>query len=154
MFAGSTGAHYQDTTITNDGFWPDINAGDFEQRRGIPAAQDGQRIAIALVNAMAEVNQQDAALKQSYLNKGYESAAKVPEFPKLNDKNRVEYQYESAVFARAKADLLPDIATVHTKDKGDHLAERSEQTRSELLAESQRIIRNMKGLNRSSVDLL
>ncbi|MFD2015460.1 head completion/stabilization protein [Vibrio olivae] len=68
--------------------------------------------------------------------------------------NRVEYQYESAVFARAKADLLPDIATVHTKDKGDHLAERSEQTRSELLAESQRIIRNMKGLNRSSVDLL
>ncbi len=154
MFAGSTGANYQDTTITNDGFWPDINAGDFEQRRGIPAAQDGQRIAIALVNAMAEVNQQVAALKQSYLNKGYESAGKVPAFPKLNDKNRVEYQYESAVFSRAKADLLPDIATVHTKDKGDHLAERSEQTRSELLAESQRIIRNMKGLNRSSVDLL
>ncbi|MFD2015459.1 head completion/stabilization protein [Vibrio olivae] len=88
MFAGSTGANYQDTTITNDGFWPDINAGAFEQRRGIPAAQDGQRIAIALVNAMAEVNQQVASLKQSYLNKGYESAAKVPAFPKLNDKPR------------------------------------------------------------------
>lgn len=72
----------------------------------------------------------------------------------MNDKNRVVYQYESAVFARAKADLLPDIATVHTKDKGDHIADRSVEVRTELLSESQRIIRNMKGLNRSSVDLL
>ncbi|MFB9135713.1 head completion/stabilization protein [Vibrio olivae] len=154
MFAGSTGANYQDTTITNDGFWPDINAGDFEQRRGIPAAQDGQRIAIALVNAMAEVNQQLARLKARYESQGHQHVSDVKTFPVLEGKNRVEYQYESAVFARAKADLLPDIATVHTKDKGDHLAERSEQTRNELLAESQRIIRNMKGLNRSSVDLL
>ncbi len=63
-------------------------------------------------------------------------------------------QYESAVNARAKADLLPDIATVHQRKEGDNLANRSEETKSELLAESQRIIRNMCGLNRSSVDLL
>ena len=58
MFTGSSGSEYQATEITNDGFWPNINAGDFEKRRGIPAAQDSGRIAIALVNAVSEVNQQ------------------------------------------------------------------------------------------------
>ncbi|HHX8362295.1 TPA: head completion/stabilization protein [Vibrio alginolyticus] len=154
MFTGSSGSDYQATEITNDGFWPNINAGDFEKRRGISAAQDSERIAIALVNAVSEVNQQLEDLKVKYQEEGHATAGDVPTFPKMNDKNRVVYQYESAVFARAKADLLPDIATVHTKDKGDHIADRSVEVRTELLSESQRIIRNMKGLNRSSVDLL
>ncbi|HHX8669735.1 TPA: head completion/stabilization protein [Vibrio alginolyticus] len=154
MFTGSSGSDYQATEITNDGFWPNINASDFEKRRGIPAAQDSERIAIALVNAVSEVNQQLEDLKAKYQEEGHATAGDVPAFPKMNDKNRVVYQYESAVFARAKADLLPDIATVHTKDKGDHIADRSVEVRTELLSESQRIIRNMKGLNRSSVDLL
>ncbi|MGF1876672.1 head completion/stabilization protein [Photobacterium frigidiphilum] len=154
MFTGGAGGEYQCTAIDNDGFWPNIQAGDFEKRRGIPAAQDADRIAIALVNAMAEVNQQLTDLKVTYQQAGYDSAIEVPAFPVMKNKNRVVYQYESAVFARAKSDLLPDIATVHTKEKGDHLADRSADTRTELLAESQRIIRNMKGLNRSTVDLL
>ena len=154
MFTGSSGSEYQATEITNDGFWPNINAGDFEKRRGIPAAQDSGRIAIALVNAVSEVNQQLEGLKAKYQKAGHKKAHELTVFPVMNGKNRVVYQYESAVFARAKADLLPDIATVHTKDKGDHMADRSAEVRTELLAESQRIIRNMKGLNRSSVALL
>lgn len=154
MFTGEQGSDYQNTEIQNDGFWPNLNAGGFEKRRGIPAAQDSDRIAIALVNAMAEVNQQLESLKADYQSKGYESAVLVPAYPILHEKNRIVYQYESAVFARAKADLLPDIATVHTREKGDHLAERAEDTRTQLMAESQRIIRNMKGKQRSSVELI
>ena len=75
-------------------------------------------------------------------------------FPKIGNRNRVVIQYESAINARAKADLLPDIATVHQRKEGDHLADRSEETKNELLAESQRIIRNMCGLNRSTVTLI
>lgn len=154
MLTGSSGPDYQDTEITNDGFWPNINAGDFEKRRGIPAAQDSERVAIALVNATSEINDQLEKQKAKFIKLGHATANDIPAFPKLNGKNKVLYQYESAVFARAKADLLPDIATVHTKDKGDHLAERSDETKQELLAESQRIVRNIKGLNRSSVELI
>ena len=154
MFTGSSDAHYQDTEITNDGFWPNLNVGDFEKRRGIPAAQDPERITISLVNAMAEVNRALIQLKTQYLEQGYGSAADVPVTPIVNGKNRLVIQYESAVNSRAKADLLPDIATVHTKDKGDHLADRSTDTRDDLMAESQRVIRNMLGVSRSSAALL
>lgn len=154
MFTGDQGSDYQNTEIENDGFWPNVNAGDFEKRRGIPAAQDPERIAIALVNAIAEVNNQLESLKEKYTKQGYENAETVPAFPVLHGRNRVITQYESAVFARAKADLLPDIATVHTREKGDHLADRAPETRTQLMAESQRIIRNMKGKQRSSVELI
>jgi len=154
MFSGSSGANYQTTEITNDSFWPHINAGDFEKRRGVPAAQDSDRIAISLVNAMAEVNLQLKSLKAAYLQQGYSAASAVPANPSIQGKNRIVIQYEAAVFARAKADLLPDIATVHQRKEGDHLADRSEEVKHELLAESERIIRNMCGMNRSTVTLL
>ncbi len=86
MFTGSSGSDYQATEITNDGFWPNINAGDFEKRRGIPAAQDSERIAIALVNAVSEVNQQLEDLKAKYREEGHATAGNVPTFPKMNDK--------------------------------------------------------------------
>lgn len=153
MFTASN-TSFQDTTIENDGFWPNINAGDFERLRGTPAAQDDERIAHAVVNAIASVNLQLSDLKAKYIAAGHASAAAVPAFPKVNDKNLIVIQYQSAVFARAKADLLPDFATVSQKKEGDHLAERSQETKNELLAESERIIRNMLGKNRASVELI
>lgn len=116
MFTASN-TSFQDTTIENDGFWPNINAGDFERLRGTPAAQDDERIAHAVVNAIASVNLQLSDLKAKYIAAGHASAADVPAFPKVNDKNLIVIQYQSAVFARAKADLLPDFATVSQKKK-------------------------------------
>lgn len=153
MFSG-TDESYQDTVITNDGFWPDVNAGDFERLRGTPAAQDEERITYAVVNAVSSVNLQLEALKAGYLLQGIVKAENIEAFPKVAGKNRIVIQYQSAVFARAKADLLPDFSTVHQKKEGDHLAERSLETKNELLAESERIIRNMLGKGRSTVELI
>lgn len=154
MFNGSSETDYQSTKIDNDGFWPNVDVGDFEKRRGLPAAQDPERIANALVVSMAEVNKQLTSLKAEYIEQGYSEASAVPVTPSINGRNRLVIQYEAAVFSRAKADLLPDIATVHLRKEGDHLAERSEEVKHELLAESERAIRNMCGMNRSSVTLL
>ncbi|UXI00438.1 head completion/stabilization protein [Photobacterium sp. TY1-4] len=154
MFSPNASTGYQDTVINNDGFWPDINAGDFERRRGTPADQDDENIAYALVAAIAEVNRQLSDQKLKYQEGGVQSASELTSSPSIGGKNAVVIQYERAVFARAKADLLPDFATVHQRNAGNNLAERSAETRSELLAESQRIIRNMCGLNRSTVTLI
>jgi len=154
MFTGTTGTDYQDTTITNDGFWPDLNVGEFERRRGVPVVQDSERIAFALANSVSEVNQQLETLKAKYIAQGVQKAADIQAFPNVNNKNRIVVQYEAAVMARAKADLLPDFATVSQKQVGDHLAERSEETKNELLAESQRIVRSMHGKTRCGVALL
>ena len=56
MFSGSSGADYQDTVIENDGFWPNLNAGDFEKRRSIPTDMDPETVAYALAAAIAQIN--------------------------------------------------------------------------------------------------
>lgn len=153
MFLASNDS-YQETEITNDGFWPNVNAGDFERMRGTPAAQDNERIAHAVANAIASVNLELEMLKASYMAEGINKAEDIQAFPFIGTKNRVVIQYQAAVFARAKADLLPDFSTVHQKKEGDHLAERSAEIKNELLAESARIIRHMQGLKRSSMELI
>ncbi|WP_187985116.1 head completion/stabilization protein [bacterium 19MO03SA05] len=153
MFTASNNS-YQETEITNDGFWPNVNAGDFERMRGTPAAQDDERIAHAVANAIASVNLELEMLKASYMAEGINTAEEIQAFPVIANKNRVVIQYQAAVFARAKADLLPDFSTVHQKKEGDHLAERSIEIKNELLAEAARIIRHMQGLNRSSMELI
>ncbi|WP_295894109.1 head completion/stabilization protein [uncultured Vibrio sp.] len=153
MFNGSSDS-YQDTIIKNDGFWPDMNAGDFERRRGTPPAQDQERIASALANAISSCNFDLASRKQKYINDGITKAEDIVAYPMIDLKNQVVIQYEAAVFARAKADLLPDFSTVTTRKEGDHLAERSDDTKQELLAECTRIIRNMCGKGRATVSLI
>ncbi|ARC92821.1 head protein [Vibrio coralliilyticus] len=153
MFTGDNNG-YQDTTITNDGFWPDINAGDFERRRGTPPAQDDERIAYALVNAVSACNLELNSLKAKYQAEGIAKAADIQSLPMVDGKNNVVVHYEAAVFARAKADLLADFSTVHQKKEGDHLAERSVETKNELLAECSRIIRAMNGKTRATIGLI
>lgn len=154
MFSGSTGADYQDTTITNDGFWPDINAGDFEKRRGIPAQMDKETIAYAVSAAIAQLNIELVQVKQRHQGDGFNSASDVAGQPNIGGKNLLSILYEKAVFARAKADLLPEYATQQTKDAGDRVAESETDTRQSLLAESQQHVKSIKGKGRVGVELI
>lgn len=54
-----------------------------------------------------------------------------------------------AVFARAKADLLGEFATIGRRDT--HPGQESMETRAGLLAEASVVIRRMKGLKRATV---
>lgn len=154
MFNGSSGAEYQDTVIENDGFWPNLNAGDFEKRRSIPTDMDSDTVAYALAAAMAQINIALMDKKSAYQVEGVTSANDVIGQPKIGDKNLLVILYEKAVFARAKADLLPEFATVQTKDAGDRVAERETKMTERLLAESQQHIRAIFGDSRVGIELL
>ena len=154
MLNGQSTPTYQDTEITNDGFWPNLNAGDFERRRSTPMAQDAENIQYAIVAAIDSCNIELELLKTDYMADGTTKAEDVTTGASISGKNALCIQYERAVFARAKADLLPDFATVHQRDAGKDLADRSQETKNELLAESNRIIRNMYGKTRATVTMI
>nr|VVV04447.1 hypothetical protein AW0309160_01842 [Aliivibrio wodanis] len=154
MFSGSSGADYQDTVIENDGFWPNLNAGDFEKRRSIPTDMDSETVAYALAAAIAQINIALINKKTAYEAEGITSANEVLGQPKIGDKNLLVILYEKAVFARAKADLVPEFATVQTKDAGDRVAESGTLITERLLAESQQHIRAIFGKSRVGVELL
>ncbi|MDD9155450.1 head completion/stabilization protein [Aliivibrio sp. S4TY2] len=154
MFNGSSGAAYQDTLIENDGFWPDLNAGDFEKRRSIPTDMDSETVAYALAAAIAQINIALINKKTAYEAEGITSASDVLGQPKIGDKNLLVIMYEKAVFSRAKADLIPEFAMVQTKDAGDRVAENETLITERLLAESQQHVRAIFGKSRAGVELL
>lgn len=154
MFSGRD-ITYSDTVISNDGFWPDVAAADFEQRRATPAEQDNGAIAAALLSAVTEINGQLSAYQATQQALGHASAATVPGYPGIEGGNNgLTELYLCAVFARAKAQLLPEFATVTERDAGNDLAERAPDARTQLLAESQRLIRAIKGKRRAWADLI
>ncbi|AZL84371.1 head protein [Aliivibrio salmonicida] len=154
MFSGSSGADYQDTVIENDGFWPNLNAGDFEKRRSIPTDMDSETVAYALAAAIAQINIALINKKTAYEAEGITSASDVPGQPMIDNKNLLVILYEKSVFARAKADLIPEFAMVQTKDAGDRVAENETLITERLLAESQQHIRAIFGKSRVGVELL
>ncbi|AUI87696.1 head protein [Vibrio azureus] len=154
MFDGKPSPAYQDTDITNDGFWPDLNVGDFEKRRGIPAQLDSEAVAMALVAAMSQINIELSTVKAHYQARGVEKASLLERLPMVLGKNSVVVLYEKAVFARAKSAMVAEFASLTTKDVGDRLAENERDITDRLLAESQQHIRALVGERRCGVALL
>lgn len=147
MFSGNP-IDYSDVPLTNNGFWPDLNLKDFQEQRAIPPDVDAGTVGQALVTAVTEVNGSLASIEQKHRAAGYTTAASVPGV-KLGELNGLCAQYIKAVFARAKADLLGEFATIGRRDS--HPGQESEETRAGLLAESSVTIRLIKGLKRATV---
>lgn len=147
MFSGKP-IEYQDSELTNNGFWPDLNLRDFQSQRALPPDMDASITAQALLAAVAEVNADLEKVEARHRAGGFETAAAVPG-PVMNGQNGLCAQYMKAVFARAKADLLGEFATIGRRES--HPGQESEETRNGLLAESSVTIRHMKGLKRATV---
>jgi len=147
MFSGRP-IDYQDEPLTNDGFWPDMNLADFQKQRSIPADIDAGTVAEALLTATAEVNGLLIGVQEKHRASGHSTAAAVPGVM-MSGRNQLTAQYKKAVFARAKADLLGEFASVGRRES--HPGQESDETRNGLLAESSVVIRLIKGLKRATV---
>ncbi|MCZ5375731.1 head completion/stabilization protein [Escherichia coli] len=77
MFDGKS-IHYQQAIIQNDGFWPDIDAGDFEKSRSIPAVTSHETVLTALLCAVTEINTELAARREYWKEQGHIRAVDIP----------------------------------------------------------------------------
>lgn len=147
MFSGRP-LDYQDEPLTNNGFWPDLNLKDFQAQRSLPADMAADTLAQALLAAVMEVNAELEGVEAGWKAKGYALAADVPGAA-MGGLNGLCAQYTKAVFARGKADLLGEFATIGRRET--HPGQESTETRNGLLAEASVVIRRMKGLKRATV---
>ncbi|CAI1186715.1 Phage head completion protein (GPL) [Serratia entomophila] len=143
---------YQTDVITNGvTFWPDLNLGEFQKSRTIPADLPAETAGIAVLAAIAEVNDTLASVVSHWTGKGYDKAADVPG-AKMGDETQLTAQYKKAVYARAKADLLGEFATIGRRES--HPGQESGETSAILLAEAAFVMRNMLKLPRVGVHLI
>lgn len=150
MFDGNS-VDYQDSQLTNDGFWPDLNLSDFQRQRKIPSDMDNDLLADALLASVAEINFNLSDLKINLQSKGYKNVADAPG-EKINGKNALSAQYKKAVYARAKADLLGEYTSIVSR--APQPQQESPELRNRLLAEAAFVLRSMKGLKRITVAMV
>lgn len=162
----SKSTDYQSATITNNGFWPDIAAGEFEEVRAIPTRISHESVRDALLAAVSTVNLRLGALQQGYQALGYSQSRDIPaphavmmaqgavdtELQVTTVRNAVEALYIKAVYAQAKADLMPEFSTTGMKDVWP--GENAPDARRGLLTESAMAIRTLIGVPRASVGLI
>lgn len=150
MFNGRT-QDYDDSVITNNGFWSDIYVEEFQKQRAIPLQIPVEMVKAALVAAMQGVDLDLADVAESYRKSAVNSVTEISS-PLINDENYAETLYKKAVFARAKAELLPEFNTLSGREIHQNREYVAEQ--KSLLAEATHAIRTLKGKKRGSVWLL
>ncbi|HHF3921301.1 head completion/stabilization protein [Haemophilus influenzae] len=150
MFNGRT-QDYDDTVITNNGFWSDIYVEEFQKQRAIPLQIPVEMVKAALVAAMQGVDLDLADVAESYRKSAVNAATEISQ-PLINGENYAQTLYKKAVFARAKAELLPEFNTLSGREIHQNRDYVTEQ--KSLLAEATHAIRTLKGKKRGSVWLL
>lgn len=150
MFNGRT-QDYDESIITNNGFWGDVSVAEFQRQRAIPLQIPVEMVKAALVAAMQGLNLDLADAEQHYRQSAVNSAQEISA-QKVNGENYAETLYKKAVFARAKAELLPEFNTLSGREIHENREYVTEQ--KSLLAEATHAIRTLKGKKRGSVWLL
>lgn len=153
MFTGKA-IDYSEQLIRNDGFWPDVPVADFERRTAQPADLDRQTIAAALLSAISQVNLQLDAHRAGLQVLGYACSAAVPGPAIEPGRNALTEHYLAAVYARARAELLPAAASVTERQVANRVAESEPGTRESWLGISQQLVRVIKGKRRVGAALL
>lgn len=150
MFNGRT-QEYDDTTIENSGFWPEIEIAEFQKQRAIPLQIPNEMLKSVLIAAMQGVNIDLQSVEKDYKGQGINRAADISA-DRINGENYAETLYKKAVFARAKAELLPEFNVLSSREIHTNREYADEQ--KSLLAEATHSIRTLKGKRRGSVWLI
>lgn len=117
----------EETTITNDGWFPDIEPADVRAQARLDGAVTAPRLGVVLRLAMADVNGQLAAYKASHLAAGHAALADVPGATIGNERVWLIY-YRQAITAHVQAALAEQYRDFDTTGHGDKRAEPLEAT--------------------------
>lgn len=139
-----------DTTIVNDGWAPDLSTADLQAETGLGDTFGATRIAGALRDAMIEINIVISGWRAA------QSAATLAEVPARTYGGTSEkvILYKSAVYARARAQLLSVTRDYDTTRDGHDKAEALEATAADWLARANEAVSRLIGRGRTVVELI
>ncbi|MBC3376692.1 head completion/stabilization protein [Pseudomonas sp. SWRI92] len=139
--------------IENDGFWPNLDVGEFQKGYRLPAEYLVELLTDELTTAMTEVNSDLAKLKARWQGLGVSSveSADTTVLPKRTFQAAT---YKRAVYCRAKASLLPQFVTIVRRESAENLGKELPDRPETFLAFSQQAVRSLQGRGRITAALL
>ena len=142
-----------ETTVVNDGFWPDFTVGEFQTLYRIPAEYEAELVADHLRLAMAWANRQLAGWRTT---REAEGMAKLSEVPgdTLGEEPLYSLHYRRAVFCHAKGLLMPQFKTMARRADAKNDALESEETEEKFFQYAEQAVADFLGRGRINVELL
>ncbi|TXE26923.1 head completion/stabilization protein [Serratia ureilytica] len=139
--------------VTNDGFWPDVDAGQYRQT----VRQDGDMPAVrlreALLQGINDANKALQAWKALQVSLGYTTLEQVPAEQVSGESVQVQ-RYRRAVFAFARAVITEQFRGTDTTHSGEQRAKTLDTTLGELWRTADWAINDILGIPRVTVDLV
>lgn len=142
-----------DQVIENDGFWPNLSLAAFQGSYRLPGEYLATLLVDELNTAMHEVNRDLAKIKARWQGNGV-SNLESADSTVLPERTFMAAMYLRAVYTRAKAQLLPQFASVNRRTEAENVAKEAPETRETFLAFSQQAVRAIQGRGRMTAKLL
>jgi hypothetical protein len=148
--AGGSSAPF---TLSNDGFWPDIDADHLRAAQRIPASVTNPRLEVASVAAIISVNRELSAHKLQWQAAGHATLADVPA-DQINGQSILLVQYQRAIYCSTSVEVSERYRSFDTTSSGDKNAEELTPTIDELRRDVRWAIRDLLGIGRSTIELI
>jgi hypothetical protein len=143
----------QPFTLTNDDFWPDIDAAHLRERQRINGNVSAPRLEEAAVAAMISVNRELRPLKLRYMAQGYDTLEDVPA-DKIQNESELIHTYRRAIYSTASAEIAERYRNYSATNTGTAKGEEEEQSADDYRRDARFAIRDLLGINRTTVELL
>lgn len=140
-----------DFTLTNDGWFPDIDATAARSALRLDGSVTDIRLETALVNAMLSVNQDLAEFKTDH--EDHQSLESIPA-SQINKTSRLAILYKRAVICIAGAEIAERYRSYDTSASGDKNAEALTDSADELRRDARWAIRDLIGRVRTTVEMI
>ena len=139
--------------LTNDGFWPDLDAEHLRASLRMDGAVSNPRLEMAAVNAMLSVNRELAGLRADYQAEGYTKLADVPA-AELQGLSGLIHLYRRAVYCTAGAELAERYRSYDATAAGNQRADDLTPSIDEYRRDARYAIRDLLGETHTTVELI
>jgi hypothetical protein len=150
----STAATQSDAaTLTNDGWFPDIDLRDLRESMRLDGTVTDERLRPATLEAMASINAELASWQMAQRAAGYTDLANVPA-PRINAESTHLLRYRRAVYHLTRSDLTEQYRAYDSTKSGGQRAEELEATVSESRRNARWAVNAIRGIARSTIELI
>lgn len=151
----SAGGQVANQTISNDGFWPDLNTTDFANASRLDGSVSTPRLVQALASAILTVNREQAVrqLKSKSIDAAQFNLMAVPA-DQINGESVLVFHYRTAVYSEARALLIEHHRDFDTTTDGDKRAKTLEPQIDAYRRESRKAIADLTDQPYSTVELI
>ena len=139
-------------TITNDGFWPDVDLSTLRASTRLTGNVTVERLRASAIEAILDINNQLATYKAARIGEGWENAADVGET--IAGASALVHRYLRAVASTVQADIAEKYRDWDNTRAGDYRGQSESDSADDFRRNARWAVADMLGRPRNVVELL